>query len=128
MLTVKTKLRLSPIHGIGLFAAERIPRGTVIWQLAPDLDLRLEEALVRGLPEPARATLHHYCYLEDDGKFTLCFDDTRFMNHAEDPNTVEGDDGLTRAARDIEDGEELTTDYRVYDTLSRPIPFPEDEL
>ena len=41
MLLVRTYLDRSAIHGIGLFAAERIPKGTVLWRLEPSIDLLL---------------------------------------------------------------------------------------
>lgn len=37
MLIVKTKLGLSNINEIGLFADEDIPRGTIIWKNNPEL-------------------------------------------------------------------------------------------
>ena len=38
MLLVKTYLDKSPIHGIGVFAAERIPKGTKIWRFVDGFD------------------------------------------------------------------------------------------
>ena len=39
MLLVKTKLNISPIHGIGLFAVEFIPAKTIVWKFHPAIDL-----------------------------------------------------------------------------------------
>ena len=43
--------------------------------------------------------------------------DARYFNHSEEPNTVDldGPEGPTVAARDIQPGEELTCDYRLFD-------------
>ena len=48
MLLVKTKIGPSEIDGIGLFADQFIPRGTLVWELVPALDI---EVAVEGLPE-----------------------------------------------------------------------------
>jgi len=121
MLMVKTRLGLSDIAGIGLFAAEDIPRGTVTWRFLGDFDRLLTQAEIDSLPEPARSNLLDHVYLnEASGKFVLCADNARFMNHADNPNT-EGVhepgaiDGYDVATRDIRAGEEMTCDYRTFD-------------
>ena len=54
MLLVKTKLDLSGIHGIGLFANEFIPKDTVIWKFNRLIDLRCSESEIGQLPEYSR--------------------------------------------------------------------------
>ncbi len=119
MLLVKTYLDRSAIHGIGLFAAERIPAGTVIWRRSPDIDLLLEPAQLDRLHPAAREQIEKYTYLDRLlGKLVLCGDDARFFNHAADPNCHDFPDangGTTVAARDIEPGDELTSDYASFD-------------
>jgi len=120
VLLVKTRLAASDIHGIGLFAAESISEGTVVWQSHPSVDLRLTEVQISGLPGPCREQIEKYSYREKQtGLYVLCGDDARFFNHSARPNCVdvyggEGQD-LTLAARDIEEGEELTCDYALFD-------------
>jgi hypothetical protein len=119
MLLVKTYLDRSAIHGIGLFAAERIPVGTVIWRLSRDIDLLLDPAQLERLAPPARAQIEKYTYLDRHlGKLVLCGDDARFFNHSDAPNCHDLPDlegGTTVAARTIEPGEELTSDYASFD-------------
>jgi SET domain-containing protein len=111
MLRVPTRLGVSPIHGIGLFAAAPIAAGTVIWEYDPHFDLSFTEEHLARLGEPARMQVDKYSYFDSSvGAFVLCGDDGRFMNHSSTPNTAEVD-GLTLAARDIPAGEELTCDY-----------------
>jgi SET domain-containing protein len=43
MLLVKTRLDRSQISGIGLYADEFIPKGTIIWRFTPGLDLKLNQ-------------------------------------------------------------------------------------
>ena len=47
MLYVKTKIRLSKVHGIGLFADENIPKGTVIWRFTPGFDLKFTDDQIK---------------------------------------------------------------------------------
>lgn len=120
MLLVKTRLAPSHIHGIGLFAAEFIRKGTVVWESNPELDIRLTEEQISRLPEPCREQTRKYSYREKQtGLYVLCGDDARFFNHSARPNCLDvftAEDGdLTLAARDIEEGEEMTCDYALFD-------------
>lgn len=121
MLMVKTRLAESTIAGIGLFADQDIPKGTVTWQFMPGYDRLLTDQEINDLPEPARSSILNHAYLDNvSGLFVLCLDNARFMNHAEAPNTagVHEDgaiDGYDVAVRDIKKGEELTCDYRTFD-------------
>jgi len=120
MLLVKTRLAASEIHGIGLFAAEFIREGTVVWESHPAFDIRLTAAQISGLSDPCREQVQKYSYREKhSGLYVLCGDDARFFNHSARPNCIDvysGEDGdLTLATRDIEEGEELTCDYALFD-------------
>ena len=118
MLCVKTKLKSSNISGIGLFADEPIAKGEVIWEFSPDLDLLLSKEQVDNLSAPAREQFFNYSYLDKiRGKYLLCGDDSRFFNHSDNPNCLDctsDEKDITIAARDIEAGEELTCDYKVF--------------
>ncbi len=124
MLLVKTFLAPSRIHGIGLFAAQRIPAGTVIWRMSPIIDLELTDADLERLADAARVQIDKYTYMDlVRGKRVLCGDDARFFNHADEPNChdfPDADGGTTVAARDIDEGEELTCDYALLDAEHVP--------
>ena len=118
MLLVKTRIAPSAIHGIGLFADEFIPKGTIIWEFTHGYDVYVTPEQIRVLPAAAQASLLKYCHRDDlSGDYVLCADDARFFNHADQPNTVDlpGPEGETVAARDIAIGEELTCDYWAFD-------------
>ncbi len=119
MLLVNTYLDLSGIHGIGLFAAERIPKGTVVWRLSPVIDVQLTAEQIARLDPASRDQIEKYTYLDHVlGTYVLCGDDARFFNHSHAPNCLDFPDergGTTVAARDIAKGEELTSDYASFD-------------
>ena len=121
MLLVPTRLGVSPIEGIGLFATSPITKGTVTWQFMPGFDQLFTRAQIDALPEPARVELLRYVYLHGgSGKYVFCLDNARFMNHTHEPNTrgVDPPDqpyGYDVATREIAAGEELTCDYREFD-------------
>ncbi len=118
MLLVRVLVQRSPIHGLGVFALEPIPEGTQVWRFTPGFDLDVDPALVHAQPEPLRERLLHYGYIDPRlGRYILCCDDARFVNHSDAPN-LRSDFTLDRygvdtAARDIAPGEELSVDYEL---------------
>ena len=121
MLLVKTAVKLSNIHGLGLFAAEFIAKETCIWQLTHGFDLVVPREAIEALPEPSRIQMKKYSYVNmETGLFVICMDDARYTNHSNMPNTREihhSRDFPERsiALRDILPGEEITCDYRTFD-------------
>ena len=114
MFCVPTYVKRSRIHGVGVFTPEPIREGTLIWDFVEDVDWRLTPEDLSSFPEPFQSRLRQYCYLDPSGLYVLCGDNAKFMNHAPDPNCDDSGD-VTRAARDIEAGEELTCDYGAFD-------------
>ncbi|HYC01884.1 MAG TPA: SET domain-containing protein-lysine N-methyltransferase [Azospirillaceae bacterium] len=114
MLLVRTYLAPSRVHGIGLFAAEPISRGTIIWRFDERIDRRFRKAEIDAMPEPLKSYLGTYSYPEAIGSETYLLDGdhARFMNHSDQPNTDATVD--TVAIRDIAAGEELLCDYREF--------------
>jgi uncharacterized protein len=118
MLLVETYLASSNIQGIGLFAAQDIKKGAKIWVFTPGFDLKFTDKNLEELSPAAKRQFFNYCYKSKNGIYVLCFDDARFINHSESPNTLDDDDeeGVVTAAVDIKRGNELTTNYWTYDT------------
>ncbi len=114
MLLVKTYLDRSTIHGIGVFAAVAIPRGTAVARYVAGIDSCFDRSLVDTLPQDWRAFLAHYGYsLPGAPDLIYCsLDHARFINHSNTPN-LDDTGPVTCAACDIDAGEELTTDYRI---------------
>lgn len=120
MLLVRTRLKPSRIHGLGCFAAERIPQGTVVWTLDESIDIQIPLAKLASLSPPTERFFLMYGHVEmRDGEkiVVLCGDHAKHMNHSDEPNVIEGDADRQEniAARDIEVGEELTCDYHAFD-------------
>lgn len=115
MLTVRTYLGPSKIHGIGIFANEDIPAGMTVWTFHPLIDQAFNHKewseLKAKLSEACFEQIESFIYKED-GRYILCGDNARFMNHSEDCNLSEDKTtGNNLAARVIRKGEELTCNY-----------------
>lgn len=119
MLVVKTKLRKSKIHGLGLFADQNIKKGAVVWKFNPVIDKEVTRKQLKSLPSIAKKYMLKYSYLDDNGKFVLCGDDGRFVNHSSHPNCDDETGEETIARRNIKKGEEITSNYYSFDVSSR---------
>lgn len=129
MMLIPVRIDRSPVHGMGLFAAAAVPRGTPVWRFEPGFDREFSMADFDRLPLQARTHLRHYGYLDgSSATWVLGGDLSIFMNHSPAPNTgapeVAGAAAMTVALRDLEAGEELTCDYRAFDASEKPIPGP----
>jgi len=118
MLYIKTYIDKSPIHGIGLFAAEDIPKGTLVWQMHY-LDMVLEKEDFEKLPKTAQDFIrNHGDWDIRRQQITMSFDNDKFINHSFTPNL---DDVYyektekTYANRNILKGEEITINYYEFD-------------
>lgn len=111
MLRVKTKLSKSEREGIGLFADEFIPAGTTTWQYDQEFDVAFDEEAVNRVPPQVREQFLKYSYFDHTlGKYILCSDDQRFINHSSTPNVISTPQKDV-AVRDIQAGEEIVCDY-----------------
>ncbi len=113
MLYVKTYLHKSEIHGIGVFAAERIKKGTKIWRFIDGYDRAYTLNQFARLPEPAKQFLLNYAY-RVEGKIILTVDHDRHINHSDNPNTC-WRHGYIIARSNIPKGAEITNNYRMFD-------------
>lgn len=111
------EVRRSPVHGLGVFAAKRIPKGARIIEYVGER-VSHDEA-DRRYEEKDASDSHTFLFIVDsktvidagaDGN------DARFFNHSCDPNcesTVEKRRVYIEAIRDVEAGAELTYDYQI---------------
>jgi hypothetical protein len=114
MMMVETELRPSPIHGIGVFLAEPVKAGQVIWRFDSRIDRIYSEAEVATLPARMQNFIRTYSTWHEGLRlWILCGDNGRHFNHSNMPNTISegigfGDDV---AMHDLPAGAELTSDY-----------------
>jgi len=120
-------------YGAGLFACETIPKGSVWWQQTETNTLRISrgqyQSLVNSQIDQTKNPLAYglfesiscYSYYsKKDDSLLLVFDNSRFVNHSDSPNS-KCKDGKAHALRDILAGEEIREDYTLYDQY----PWPE---
>ena len=124
MMLVTTYVAPSPIEGVGVFAAEPIAAGTLIWQLAPGLDRLIRRNEVASLPPLFQQFVDRYSYPypHDPEQLIVELDNGRFMNHSATPNTVFSDPDAGYTIRDIAQGEELTCNYAEFDPTFEILP------
>lgn len=96
--------------GVGVFATNLIPKGTIVW-IKDDLDQILTEEFIESLGDLQKADVYKYAYLESDGIYVLHWDHAKYMNHSFNPNCVDTAYNFQMAAKDIQPGEQLTCDY-----------------
>ena len=113
MLLVKTYIDRSPIHGLGVFAAEFIAKDAKIWRFVEGFDRCFTPKQFAKLPKAARDYLKDYAY-RVDGEILFTVDNDHYINHSESPNTYLRA-GYTIARVNIPKGTEITNDYREFD-------------
>jgi len=138
MLIIAATIGPSTIHGTGVFAAEPIKKGQVIWILHKGFDQTYTKEQLDQLPKKVyENALKSYIYWSPIlQRYIFCADQARFYNHAEDCNckgstwdeiseeereklrreynnldNIEYKEGFTIAAKDIAVGDELTSNY-----------------
>ncbi len=124
-MTIETFLKEVPGKGIGLFSTNAVKKGDVVWLYESALCKTFTVKEVEGLHPMAQAFIDKYGYIVPGSEniWELDLDNSRFMNHSDDPNTeYPGHEGY--ALRDIAAGEEITCDYRAFDIF--PLDFLSD--
>lgn len=127
MLLIDHYIASSPVHGLGVFARDFVPSGTLVWKVHPAIDREIHEFELRDLPQHVVKLIEtHSEYLAELKRYRLSADGGYFMNHADDPNLLDLGD-VMYARRDIHPGEELFCDYRIarvkaFDPDAVPVP------
>lgn len=120
MIHPHTELRyINEQIGFGVFATQFIPKGTITWAL-DELDQILNPEEVEKIDRYRYDILKKYSYRNQEGKYVLCWDLGRFVNHSFHANCMGTAYEFEVAIRDIYPGEQLTDDYG---TLNIDEPF-----
>jgi uncharacterized protein len=116
MIRIKTVIQKSPIHSIGLFANQFVPKGTITWQQDPEFDIYLPDNFLEKIPEVIRDEFYGWVYFDYSAeKYILCCDNQRFINHSSDNYNIISEPSKDVALRDIQIGEELLCNYNHYE-------------
>lgn len=115
MFVIPTELRQSPVHGVGVFLLVPVKKDALVWRFDPRLDQVIPDHAIENLPEAARRyILIHAPWHQGSRAYVLSGDNARYTNHSMLPNTYSVDKDCfaeSYAARDLEIGEEITTNY-----------------
>jgi len=114
MMMVETILKPSLIHGLGVFLISPVMRGQLVWRFDSRVDRVYSSEEIQTLPPHVQLYLRTYStWHAESGLYVLCGDNGRYFNHSYDPSTVSNavSFGEDRASRDLNAGEELTSDY-----------------
>jgi SET domain-containing protein len=107
---VLTKLKPSNIHGLGVFAAQDIPAGTLVFEHDAELDGWFDN---RDYGTALNDLIQKYCpYDAKLDKYIKACDHVNWMNHSDTPNLDAPTYYVHVANRDIAQGEELTVNYK----------------
>tara|TARA_R110002050_G_scaffold111752_5_gene225595 strand:- start:2303 stop:2890 length:588 start_codon:yes stop_codon:yes gene_type:complete len=120
MIHPKTELQfINREIGYGIVATEFIPAGTITWVL-DKLDRQFTPAELESLEPLYQSILDIYTFRDNKGRFILCWDNARYVNHSFNSNCLTTAYDFEVAIRDIHIGEQLTDDYGY---LNIPQPF-----
>jgi SET domain-containing protein len=114
----KIILKSSPVHGIGVFALQKIPKGSRDFFFSDGgkwIKVPIQE--VEKLPVHARELVETYCLFDEESYFVPeqgfnMIDPVIYLNHSSHPNIISVNEGEKfEALKDIEAGEELLLNY-----------------
>lgn len=108
--------------GRGVFTAEFIPKGSLVWTLTnsnhKSFDYNELIEYIKDFDNDDKRFVLNHIYIWKS-KAILCTDQAEFVNHSSSPNLCESisDDRMgCWASRDIQPGEELLDSYKTYET------------
>lgn len=115
MLYIDTIIAASQIHGIGLFADQDIVKWELLGEFVFWLDISLTKEQYVNLREPIKNFIDSYGWRDQmTQNYMLNIDNSRFINHSQNPNIAHHEYKLF-AARDIKKWEELRGYYNDID-------------
>lgn len=115
MLVIKTFVWKSKIHWLWLFTNQDIKKGTLIGEFMLWLDISLSYEEYKNLNKLSKEFFDNYWWKDKiTKKYMLNIDNTRFINHSNNPN-IKHIKYKIKAARDIKKWEELLDNYNDFD-------------
>ena len=123
---VYTRLQVSKIHGIGIFAIRDIPKGTNIFSNDETEMVWIDEADIGNIDPELKRLYDDFCVIKN-GKygcpknFNMLTVGWYLNESKENPNVCCTDEYDFVALRDIKKGEELAIDYSTYSEYPKGI-------
>ena len=115
---VFTRLAPSKIHGVGVFAIGNIKKGVYIFYGDDEKLIWIHRSKLRNLPRPLKRLYDDFCVVKGDqyvcpknfNQLTVAW----YLNNSDNPNVAIDKNYNFYALRNIQKGEELTTDYSTF--------------
>lgn len=117
---VYTRLGVSNIHGVGVFAICNIEKGTPLFEYDNTEMVWINANEIKDIPEKFQKMYNDFCVIKDNGTLYGCPENFNqltmgwYMNHSDEPNVEIDENYNFRASRDIQDDEELTINYNTF--------------
>lgn len=121
MLVIKNFIAPSkiPNAGMGCFSKQDIKKNDLVFQYDEDLDIVVSKEKYDTFSESKKYFFNYYASLEKDLNgdtvLMLSADNSKYINHSDNPNLVCVDLNTVVAKNDIFENDELTLDYRTID-------------
>ncbi len=106
---------ISDSKGYGLVATRSIAKGTITF-VQDGLDIVISERKYGKVDPGLLEYVEKYSYEDYLGNRIISWDFAKYMNHDDQANTLTTGYGFEVAVRDVDEGEELTDDYRIFST------------
>lgn len=121
MIHIKYKLDKSNNHGIGLFAAEDLQKGQLVYTASPLLDVNITQEQFDTLSDREQEEFRWWGFFDTaTDRWHVDFDVSKFINHSTEGTVTQdknNDEVYLVTTRDVKSGEELTQDYLEFETL-----------
>jgi hypothetical protein len=120
---VYARIKPSKIHGVGVFAVRKIPKGRYIFSEDNDPIVWVDRKSVKKLPKALKDFYDDFCIITRTKygcpRHFDALTTSWYLNHSERPNVAADRNYRFYALRDIKAGEELTVNYKTYSELPR---------
>jgi len=120
MIHIDYTLDKSDKHGIGLFSAQDVRKGDIIYTASPLLDVNITQETFDTLSEREQKEFQWWGFFDELSRmWHVDFDVSKFVNHSSDGNITQDDEhkeAYLVAKKDIQTGEELTQNYLEFES------------
>lgn len=120
MIHPKTELKyINDTVGYGVFAKEFIPEGTIVY-VKDSLELVISPTDYLIQSNEMKEVIDKYSYIDEKGNRIISWDFAKYVNHCCNCNTISTGYGFEIAIRDIQQGEQITDEYGIFN-LDKPM-------